>query len=163
MYYLQNHRQALTWLIFFLLMGLQSSCLHYQRYALPKVRMPKINTRHLSFYLVDAAHPLTRIWYISSYLISEKSMAASLIRLSEAESSQVMLVRNGQEARSKKNDVLLYAKPAYVLNLADTLTTLIEFNQLEKIEVYEVNFGNTPVQDVPARQAPIPPAATGSW
>ena len=147
---LQHHRRPLAWLLFFIVLGWQAGCLQYQRYPLSKARMPKIDTQDLTFYLVDAAHPLSRIWYVSSYDIGEKSMTASLVVLSEAESSQVMLVRNNHEARDKKNEVLLYALPQYANNLADTITTQIDFNQLEKIEVYEVNFGKTLALSIPA-------------
>ncbi len=143
MHYLQLHRRPLAWLLFLIVLGWQAGCVYYQRYPMTKARMPKIDTRDLSFYLVDAAHPLSRVWYVTNYDISEKSMSAFIVRLSAAEAEQVSLVLNRREARAKKNEVLLFARPQYALDLPDTLTTRIDFNQLEKIEVYEVNYGKT--------------------
>ncbi len=150
MFYLRPYRQHLTWLLFFIVLGWQAGCVQYQRYPLSKARMPKIDTRDLTFYLVDAAHPLSKVWYVSSYEIGEKSMTAFLTRMSAAESSQVSIVRNNRDARDKKNEVLLFAQPKYASGLADTLTTRIDFDQLEKIEVYEANFGKTMILSVPA-------------
>lgn len=146
---LRPHRQPLAWLLLLIMLGWQAGCVQYQRYPMSKARMPKIDTQDLTFYLVDNAHPLSRIWYVERYLIAEKSMTATLTILSAAESAQVMLVRNNREARNKKNEVLLYAQPAYAAQLADTLTTRIDFDQLEKIEVYEANFGQTLVLSIP--------------
>lgn len=108
-----------------------------------KARMPKIDTRGLTFYVIDAAHPLSKVWYLTDYNISEKSMSAFMVRLSETEAMQVSTVRNNRDARASKNEVLLFAKPQYAMTLGDTLTTRIDFEQLEKIEVYEINYGKT--------------------
>ena len=141
--YLRHQRRPLAWLLLLIVMSWQASCVQYQRYPMSKARLPRIDTRGLSFYLIDAAHPLSRVWYITDYSISEKSMSAFLVRLSETESLQITTVNSNRDARASKNEVLLFAKPRYALGLPDTLTTRIDFDQLEKIEVHEVNYGKT--------------------
>ncbi|MEO6038889.1 MAG: hypothetical protein ABIQ93_10780, partial [Saprospiraceae bacterium] len=150
MRHLRPHLRALAWLLFLIVLGGQAGCVQYQRYPISKARMPKIDTRDLTFYLIDTAHPLSRVWYVSNYAIGERSMTAFLSRMSEAESRQVSIVRSNRDARDKKNEVLLYAQPKYAGSLADTLTTQIDFDRLEKIEVYEANFGRTLVYTIPA-------------
>ncbi|MCY7328564.1 MAG: hypothetical protein LH618_08455 [Saprospiraceae bacterium] len=141
MQYLRYHRCPLVWLLLMIVMSWQVSCTYYQRYPMTKARMPKIDTRGLTFYLIDVAHPLSKVWYITDYNISEQYMSAFIVRMSETEAMQVSTVRNNRDARASRNEVLLYAKPKYALGLPDTLTTRIDFDQLEKIEVHEVNYG----------------------
>lgn len=143
MHHLRPQSRLLAWLLLLVVLSWQTSCSYYQRYPMSKARMPKIDTQGLTFYLLDAAHPLSKVWYISDYSISEKSMSAFLVRLSETEAMQVTTVSSNRDARASKNEVLLFAKPQYALGLPDTLTTQIDFDQLEKIEVHEVNYGKT--------------------
>ncbi len=143
MHHLRSQSRPITWLLLLIVMSWQASCAYYQRYPMSKARMPKIDTRGLTFYLIDAAHPLSKVWYITDYTISEKSMSAFIVRMSETEATQVSTVRNNRDARASKNEVLLFAKPQYALSLPDTLTTRIDFEQLEKIEVHEINYGKT--------------------
>ncbi len=139
-----KHIQLLSTLLllsFFLLS--QSACVHYQRYAMSKSRLQKINPVGLSVYLVDAAHPLTRGWYVSEPKFEANSITGFISRMAEVETIEASLIRDRNDARQSRNDILLYAKPQFAMNLPDTATMTIQNAQLEKIEVCEMNHVKT--------------------
>ena len=129
----------------FLLLGIslvlltQSSCAYYQRYSMPKARLKKINPAGLSIYLVDAAHPLTRGWYLTEPKFEGDKVTGFISRMAEVETLEASLVRNRFDAQQSKNDILLFAKPQFAATLPDTATMTIQNDQLEKIEVCEMN------------------------
>lgn len=125
--------------LLFLLAVLFSGCIIYQRYPMAKSRLTKIDKRQLTFYLLDAARPMSRVWYISEADFQEDKMNGFLIRLDEAEAQEVATVSNSRDARYSKNEVLMYVAPKYALALGDTTTITLHYNQVEKIEVHEVN------------------------
>ncbi len=121
-----------------LLLGL-SSCAHYERYGLAKSRMQKLNSSGVSVYLVDAAHPLTRGWFLSEPVFDARSVKARITRMSEVETMEMSLIRDRYDARQSRNDILLFAKPQFAESLPDTTSIVIQDHQLEKIEVCELN------------------------
>ena len=129
--------------LFFALLILLSGCVFYQRYPMAKSRLPKISDRQLTFYLLDASRPLSRVWYVSEAEFQEDKMKGFLIRLDESEAQEVVTVSGKRDAKYSKNEVLLYAKPKYAFALADTANVTITYDQLEKIEVFEVNHGKS--------------------
>lgn len=133
----------LTPALFFAVLMLVSGCVFYQRYPLAKSRLPKIDKQQLTFYLLDAARPYSRVWYISEAEFQNDKVNGFLIRLDETEAHEIATVSNKRDAKSSKNEVLMYANPRYALTLADTVTVTIAYDQLEKIEVYEVNHGKS--------------------
>ena len=120
-----------------------SSCVFYQRYPLAYSRLPKIDKTHLSYYLLDAAHPRSRVWYISETEFQQDKMSGFLVKLDEQEAAEVAIVHNRRDARYSRDEVLMFAKPKFVLEMADTATVTIPYEQLEKVEVYEVNAGKS--------------------
>lgn len=135
--------RLLTALSLALLMLLHSGCVFYQRYPMAKSRLTKINTDNLTFYLLDPSRPLSGVWYVDSYRFGETSMQAYLSRLSEREALEVVTVRNSRDARDSRNEVLIYVKPQVARAFPDTITTTLSYDQVEKVEVYEVNYGKT--------------------
>ena len=125
------------------LLILLSGCVFYQRYPMAKSRLTKIDQRPLTFYLLDAARPLSRVWHVSESDFQNDKMNGFLVRLSETEAYEVATVESNRDARYSKNEVLMYVNPKYALALADTATVTITYDMLEKIEVYEVNHGKT--------------------
>lgn len=125
------------------LTALLSGCVFYQRYPMAKSRLTKIDNRNLTYYLLDASRPLSRVWYISEAEFQEDKMIGFLIRVSETEAEEIATVYSKRDAKDSKNDVLMYAKPKFALALPDTATMTITYDQLEKIEVYEVNHGKS--------------------
>ncbi|MEI6408138.1 MAG: hypothetical protein WCR52_02035 [Bacteroidota bacterium] len=134
-------RLALLLLLIFSLQ--QVSCVYYQRYPMAKSRLNKIDTKYLTFFLIDNAHPLTKAWEVKSYDIDEKSMFCAMSALSEKDAHDVVTVRNNADARASKNEVLLFLKPEFAKTLTDTGSTTVHFDQIDRIEVYETNFGKT--------------------
>lgn len=124
--------------LFFALL-LLSGCIFYQRYPLAKSRLPQIRKDNLTFYLLDVSRPASRAWYVSEADFQDDIMKGFIIRLDEPEAKEVATLTGNRDAKSSKNEVLLYAKPKYALTLADTATVTISYDQLEKIEVYEAN------------------------
>lgn len=120
-----------------------AGCTFYQRYPMAKSRLTKVNTDNLTFYLLDPSRPLSGVWYVDSYRFGETSMQAYLSRLSEREALEVVTVRNSRDARNSRNEVLIYVKPQVARAFPDTLTTTLSYDQLEKVEVYEINYGKT--------------------
>ncbi|MCW5920975.1 MAG: hypothetical protein KIS77_01430 [Saprospiraceae bacterium] len=116
-----------------------SGCIFYQRYPMAKSRLAKIEKSELTFYILDAARPASRVWYVSEADFRDDSMTGFLIRLDELEAQEVATIRGRQDARYSKDDVLIYVKPKFAIALGDTITTTIAYEQLEKIEVHEVN------------------------
>lgn len=121
----------------------QTSCSYYQRYAMSKTRLERINPEGLSVYLVDAAHPLTRSWYIADVKFEGDRVTGYLSRMAEVETLEMSMLRNRLDAQQSKNDILLYAKPQFALTLPDTATMTISNSQLEKVEVCEMNHVKT--------------------
>ncbi|MBK7936023.1 MAG: hypothetical protein IPJ82_02650 [Lewinellaceae bacterium] len=119
------------------------SCIFYQRYPLAYSRLPKINTTNLTFYLLDAAHPRTRVWHLSEAEFLKDKMTGFLVKLDEQDATEVAVVHNRRDARYSRDEVLMFVKPKFVLDMADTATVTIPYTQLEKVEVYEVNAGKS--------------------
>ena len=134
---------VLTPALFLAILILFSGCVFYQRYPMAKSRLTKIDKRPLTFYLLDAARPLSRVWHISESDFQKDKMNGFLIRLSEAEAYEIATVESNRDARYSRNEVLMYVNPKYALALTDTATVSINYDMLEKIEVYEVNHGKT--------------------
>lgn len=130
-----------------LLVGLfllsQTACAYYQRYPMAKSRLQKVNPDGLSVYLLDAAHPLTRGWYVSEPKFGKNSVSGFISKMAEVESLEAAVLRDRLDAQQSRNDILLYAKPQFALNLPDTATLTIQDIQLEKIEVCEMNHVKT--------------------
>jgi hypothetical protein len=127
-------------LILLLVAGMSlSGCVFYQRYPLAQNRLTKIDKYPLTYYVLDASRPQSRVWYVSEAEFSEDQMQGFLVRVSEEEARDVAMVTSKRDAKYSKNDVLLYANPRYALTLADTSTVTLRYDQLEKIEVYEAN------------------------
>jgi len=137
----QRLRLALFLLLIFSLQ--QVSCVYYQRYPMAKSRLNKIDTKYLTFFLIDNAHPLTKAWELTSYNIDSKSMLCTMSALSEEDAHDVVTVRNNSDARASKNEVLMFVKPECAKTLPDTGSTTLLYDQIERIEVYEANFGKT--------------------
>lgn len=140
---LRPHHQPLAWLLLIVFLSFQASCIYYQRYQMSKARLPKIDTQNLSLYILDASRPASRAWYVSDFKLGQQSMSGFLAKISETEALDVNTVRNNNDARQSRNQVLLYMKPQHATALGDTATLTIPYDQLEKIEVYEVNHGKT--------------------
>ena len=119
------------------------SCTKYQRYVLPKSKLMNIDKDFLTYYLVDAAHPLTRVWYMSECKLTEKEIACHLTKLTELEAYEVYKIQSNKDARWSKNDVLFYADPRFATTIPDSTSMSITTDQLIKIEVYELNHVRT--------------------
>jgi len=136
--------QRLSLLVFSsLFLFSQTACVHYQRYSMSKSRLQKINPEGLSVYVLDAAHPLTRGWYLSEPKFEKNSVSGFIIRMAEVETLEAYMLRDRSDAQQSKNDILLYAKPQFAMSLPDTATLIIQNAQLEKIEVCELNHVRT--------------------
>jgi hypothetical protein len=118
-------------------------CAFYQRYPMPEYRLAKIQTEGLSFYLIDPAHQKTRVWYLSDCRVEAAAVTGFVSRLSETEATEVMYFGSRPQARGRKNDVLIFVKPQFAHGLPDTATLRIPNEQLEKIEVYELNYSKS--------------------
>lgn len=121
----------------------QTACVYYQRYSMSKTRLQKINPEGLSIYVVDAAHPLTRGWYLSEPKFEKNSVSGFISRMAEVETLEASMLRDRSDAQQSRNDILLYAKPQFALGLPDTATLTIQNTNLEKIEVCELNHVRT--------------------
>lgn len=141
--------------LLFTLLAMLSGCIFYQRYPMAKSRLTKIDKEQLTFYLLDASRPNSRVWYISEAEFQNNSMRGFLIRLDESEAHEVATVNSSRDARYSKNEVLMYAAPRYALALADTALVTIQYDQIEKIEVYEVNHNKSIAWSLLALLMPI--------
>ncbi len=125
-------------LAFFFLLSL-AACSKYQRNTLPMNRLGKVDKVGLNYYLVDAAHPLTRVWNMSNCKIGDQELHCYLTKMSETKAVEVSLIRGNWDARASKNDVLFYADTKFAATIQDTCSININTGQLEKIEVLELN------------------------
>jgi len=116
-----------------------AACSKYQRYPLPLNKLKKIDQEFLNYYLVDAAHPTTRVWYMSDCKIGEQEISCYLTKLTEVEAAEISLITSRSDARASKNDILFYADPKFALGIQDTCTRKISTDQMQKIEVIELN------------------------
>ncbi|GAB4495004.1 MAG: hypothetical protein OHK0019_22870 [Saprospiraceae bacterium] len=122
---------------------LLSSCIFYQRYPMAKSRLTKIGRYQLTFYVLDASRPSTHVWYVSEADFQDDKMVGVLVRLDEVEAEEVATVTGRRDARLSKDEVLMYVKPQFTIALSDSATVTLNYDQLEKIEVYEVNHTRT--------------------
>ncbi|MDX1913797.1 MAG: hypothetical protein SFV22_20035 [Saprospiraceae bacterium] len=132
--------------LFLLLVGLlvfQSSCAFYQRYGMSKSRLQKINTAGLSVYLIDAAHPLTRGWYLSEPQFDADLVRGYVRKMEEKETLEVSMLRNQYDAQHSRNDVLIFLKPQFADKMPDSTLMNIPHSQLERVEVCEMNHVRT--------------------
>lgn len=139
----------------FLLASFLTSCVYYQKYPMAKNRLNVIKKEQLTFYLLDAAHARSRVWYVSEAQFQGDKITGFLVRLTEMEATEVATVTGSRDAKMSKDEVLLYAKPKFAMTLADTMTVTISHDQLEKIEVYEVNHGKSVVVSTFAILLPV--------
>jgi len=121
----------------------QTACVSYQRFGMPKSRLKKIDPTGLSIYLLDAAHPLTRGWYIAEPKFEKEGITGYISRMAEVETIEVSMLRGNRDAQMSRKDVLLYARPQFASSLPDTATMTILHAQLEKVEVCELNYAKT--------------------
>ena len=126
-----------------LLLFAQTACVRYQRYGMPKSRLQKIDPTGLSIYLLDAAHPMTRGWFIAEPKFEKEGVTGYISRLAEVETIEVSMLRGNHDAQMSRKDVLLYARPQFASSLPDTGTMTIQTTQLEKVEVCELNHART--------------------
>lgn len=116
-----------------------NSCVHYQRYRMAETRLQRINPEIISIYLIDAAHPLTRGWYLAEPKFEENHVRGFLTRMAEVETLEITQLSSRTDAQQSRNDVLLYLKPRFANSLPDTTIMDIPHVQIERIEVCELN------------------------
>lgn len=136
---MNNFRPIKTLLLLSLFWLSFNSCVRYKRYSMVSSRLEKVNPAGLSVYLLDAAHPLTRGWYLSEPKFEKKSVSGFLVRMAEVEVLEVVEIRNRRDGQLSKNDLLLYAKPELAAQWFDTATVVIPNKQLERVEVCEMD------------------------
>ena len=102
-----------------------------------------VDKDYMTYYLVDAAHPLSRVWYMSECQVKDREVLCFLTKMTEMEAREVTHIDNRRDARWSKDDVLFYANPKFAATLGDTSTLTIQLDQLDKIEVYELNHVKT--------------------
>lgn len=151
---MKNHPNLLR-ILLLLPIFLLSSCIFYQRYPMAKSRLTKIGQYQLTFYVLDASRPTTHAWYVSEADFQDDKMVGLLIRLDEVEAKEVATVTGRRDARLSKDEVLMFAKPQFILPLPDSATVTLTYDQLEKIEVYEVNHSRSLVLSLLASLMPI--------
>ncbi len=132
---------AYPFLIFCTLMTGLFSCVPYQRYMMPVERLQKVPVKAAALYAIDAAHPLTRVWYVAEARTKGDRIEGFFTRLSDIEALEVGVVRDQQDAKNSRNDLLIYINPKLAMGFSDTLTAQIPMNQIERIEVHEPNYG----------------------
>ncbi len=130
--------KSLMALLFFSIF-LLSSCVFYQRYRLPESRLHVLKNEPMNYFLVDPSHPQTAVWYVSRAVIEDKQLSGHITRMSAQEGAEVTYIRNRNDAHWSKNDVLFYPDPTYVATLPDQGQIVLELENIEKIEVYELN------------------------
>lgn len=134
----------------FLIVFLLSSCVFYQRYRLPENRLYVLKNEPMNYFLVDPSHPQTAVWYVSRAVLENNQLSGQITRMSAQEGAEVTYIRNRNDARWSKNDVLFYPDPTYVATLPDQGQFVLELENIEKIEVYELNQVKTFVAPVVA-------------
>ena len=122
---------------------LLSACTTYQRYKLPANRILKIQNTDLTYYVVDAANPISRAWYVSDCQINETGIEGYLTKMEPESAKEIYIVQSRRDSRWSKNDVLFYADPRLANTLPDSGLVNIPVGKMAKIEVYELNHAKT--------------------
>ena len=139
---------VVAWALLLLIGFTQTACVYYQRYPLPKSRMKKVDLEQMDFYLLDAAHPTKRCWYVSERIMRDTFMDCFVARLTEDEAEQVFTIRSRRDASTSRNEVLFFLKPRMAMGLADTATIRLGYSHLQKVEVYEPNHARSILNSV---------------
>lgn len=137
-----KHTVLLTCLLLILL-SCFCSCLNYQRYLMPVQRLQNVPVESASVYVIDAAHPLTKVWYVAEAEVKKDKLGGFLTRLTDVDALEVSIMRNTRDAKNSRNDMLIYVNPRLIMGFSDTLTTYIPLTQIERIEVHEPNYGKS--------------------
>lgn len=139
-------RRLLSYMrIFLLFVGLSalSACVYYQRYPMPKSRLTKVDKENLMFYAIDASHPLTRVWHVSELQFKDGKIHGFLSKMAPSEALEVSTIRSRRDARDSRDQVLVYVSPRLAMGMGDTLSADIPYEQIERVEVHEPNFGKS--------------------
>jgi hypothetical protein len=104
-----------------------------------KSRLTRINRENLTFYILDAAQPGLRVWYVSKARFQRDQMHCHIERVEAAEAEEIATLRGRRDARESKNEVLLYANSSLALTLSDTASVSIDYSEVDRVEVHEVN------------------------
>lgn len=116
-----------------------SSCHIYQRYSMDMQRLDKVDSQSLNLYLLDAAHPYSRGWYVVSEHADGKGIEGFAIRMAEAEVLEVNHLRNRYDGAISRNDVLVYLDPDFATNLSDAAKVKLGKKEIVRIEVTEID------------------------
>jgi hypothetical protein len=121
----------------------QTACAVYKRYPMDMKRLDKVGYQSLNFYLLDAAHPYTRGWYMVRERTNGNAIEGFVSRMAEIEVLEVKAISSKHDAAMSRNDVLIYIEPDFAQKLSDTATVKIGKKEVVKIEVTEIDQART--------------------
>jgi hypothetical protein len=136
-------RRSLATFLLLIFVLSQMGCVFIQRYPMASSRLPKINTADLSFFLIDNDHPLSVAWEMKVDKIGPKNMVGKVTKVSQQDAHDIVTVQSDRDARYSYNEVLIFLKADYAAQLLDTASIDLQYDQIDRIEVYEANFGKT--------------------
>ncbi len=128
--------------LFLAILIASSSLSCYSRYNMQSSRLPKIqHLKGLEFVLIDSSAPISNVWVLSNPKFEEEALFARLDRASEAFGARIASISTNADRKASQDLVMIYINPSVASTLADTLTTRLEYKNINKIEVFEPDAG----------------------
>jgi len=131
-------------LFLFLLICLNVGCfIYYKRTATQTnvlTELPKGKTFYI--YLTDEASIKTGLmWKLTKAQITQTAISGKLKKLSPDAAKNVATVSGEMDAQKSRYDILMYFKT--IPNLPDTGAYTLNYADVQKVEVYEINWGKS--------------------
>ncbi|OWY23642.1 hypothetical protein C7N43_12495 [Sphingobacteriales bacterium UPWRP_1] len=141
---LHRSKRSLALLFLFLLLCLNVGCfIYYKRTAVQTnvlTELPKNKT--FRFYLTDEAGINTgKMWQLYNAQITQTAISGQLQKLNTDAAKNIATVTGEMDARKSRYDILMYYKT--IPNLPDTGAYTLNYADVHKVEVYEINWGKS--------------------
>ncbi len=109
----------------------------YNHFPLSYYGLKKLDQTNLKLYLIDNEHVLTNVWSISSLKTNQDEITCRLKQLTPSAAEQVIKIDDYPDALRSQNNILFFAKPNLIAQIANKDTVTFDYNALEKIAVVE--------------------------
>lgn len=114
-----------------------SSCRIHNHFPLSYYGVNHLDKSKLKLYLIDNEHVLTKVWSMHAVETHQDEISCRLQLLPVSEASEVVMIKNKQDAENSDNHVFFFAKPDLIQQIEGKESVTFDYHALEKITVVE--------------------------
>ncbi|GEM_PF-3003004 len=114
-----------------------SSCRIHNHFPLSYYGVNHLDKSKLKLYLIDNEHVLTKVWSMHAVETHQDEISCRLQPLPASEASEVVMIKNKQDAENSDNHVFFFAKPGLIAQIDGKDSVTFDYHALEKITVVE--------------------------